>query len=64
VGRAPVEQDYLDALVDRLPAARGVHLIGSAAVGAYLVLARAWRYVEEGVWSTKRQAREWAARSR
>jgi hypothetical protein len=35
VGRPPVEPEYLDRLVERLPPARAVYLIGSAALGDY-----------------------------
>ena len=31
---------------------------------AFLAAARAWRYFEEGVWSSKRDALQWACRSR
>lgn len=36
MGRPPVEQEYLGALLERLPAARAVYLTGSAALGAYV----------------------------
>ena len=35
MGRAPLEPEYLDALVARLGNTRAVYLIGSAALGAY-----------------------------